>query len=641
MIRKIKNRIWVEALGIFDFLFLLMETFFSGATVRYDEKNVSAMAACLINLLQRRGLCKNFYTAKLTLDKKDKAGYALSYRKENDLGICLSRFCQRCIPSESERSKSEVKLYLSFYLDNRVTFITMVENSDEFNRGDGKDVFYLVKHPLNSVIKQYYHKEKGFHIKEIGSFLEYVKYFLRPVYRFSSFVARKFSPKKLSTNIHEPKPSIWVEYYHNTSFGFPFYLNAIDRNKFDIVCYLDRNDGFPLKEEVKAIEEMRLKWIDLHSGSLVQLANISVGQVWSIFRVLFCGYPGLPLWFRVFRFESEMSYLLYKAVFSCFKVKVLIQHQEMSWVQVSQMRAVEDAGGIMLGYHWSNFIFYKQDGISFPQHVYFVWGKMMYECLHKRGNLSPYVLPAGLWFGYRDEDTSVIRMKDDLRFTIAIFDSSVAYNKHQSGDTLARFYLRILNVLDENLQWGGIIKSKNWNRINDLEFLPYGKEIIAKAASLIEQKRLVFLNSKVSPVTASARADISVCYGLNSAGIISGIHGHRAIHWDLSGMLHYPMYGELVQKVVFQDLEEMAQVLIRVSDGDTEIGDFSKGKKSYSYFDDFNGRSRIGDFIQSFMEDIFVSNDWVKSLDRVAAAYIKKNNIKDSFFERDNLWEDA
>jgi len=313
----------------------------------------------------------------------------------------------------------------------------------------------------------------------------------------------------------------------------------------------------------------------------------------------------------------------------------------MSWVQEPQRRAIEDAGGIMLGYHWSNFIFSKQNGISFPQHVYFVWGKMMYECLYKRGNLSRYVLPAGLWFGRKVEDTSTIPMKDDLRFIIAIFDSSVAYNKHQSGDSLARFYLRIIKVLNENPQWGGIIKSKNWSRVNDLESLPCGKEIITKAASLIEQKRLGFFNNRISPVTAAARADISVCYGLNSAGIISGIYGHRAIHWDLSGWLHYPMYKDLAQKVVFQDLEEMAQALIRVSEGDTEIGDFSKWKKSYSYFDDFNGRSRIDDFIQSFMEDIFVSNDWAKSLDRVATAYIKKNNIKDSFFEKDNLWEDA
>ncbi len=112
-----RNRIiWVESLGVLDFIWLFIETFFSGASVRYDEKNISGIAARLISILQRRGRCKNFYMAKLTLDKKDAAGYALNYRKENDFDICLNKFCQRYIPTETERFKSAVKLYLNFLM---------------------------------------------------------------------------------------------------------------------------------------------------------------------------------------------------------------------------------------------------------------------------------------------------------------------------------------------------------------------------------------------------------------------------------------------------------------------------------------------------------------------------------------------
>lgn len=636
--RKSNRIIWVESLDVFNFIWLFMETFFSGASVRYDEKNISGVVARLINILQRLRLCKNFYMAKLTLDKKDAAGFALTYRKENDFDICLNKFCQRYIPTETEHFKSAVKLYIFLYLNHSITFVTMVVGNDEFKQSGRVNVIYITKHPLNSVIKGHY-KEKGYLIKESGLSFGYMKYFLRPCYRLFAFAMHKFLPKRVRTNIPDPKPSVWIEYYHH-SIGFPFYHNDIDRKKFDIVCYLDRNDGVPLRDEIKAIEGMHLKWVDLRSGSLDRLSDISAGQLWDMSCAFFWGHSGLPPWFRVFQFEFRMHYLLYKAVFNRFKVKVLFQHQDWSWVLEPQMRALEDAGGIMLGYHWSNCIFYKQAGFFVPQHAYFVWGKVMYEYLQKRGNIARYVLPAGIWFGLSSADTGTIRMRSDLKFIMAIFDSGVAYNIHQSEETLDKFYLKILEMLEENPGWGGIIKSRIWSRIDDLEFLPHGKEIVSKATLLIEEKRLVFLNRKVSPVTAAAHANISVCYGLNSAGIISGIYGHRVIHCDSSGWLHYSIYKDPSQKVIFKNLEEMALALGRASAGDTEVGDFSKWKKDYNYFGDFNGKARMGDFIRVFMEDVVVSSDPIKSLDLVAGCYMKKNNIGDAFFKEDGLWED-
>jgi len=631
------NRIvWVESLGVLNFFPLFIETFLFGSSVRYDEKNISFNAAQLLGFLRKHGLCKNFYMAKLTLDKKDAQGYAFTYRKEKDFDNCLNNFCQRYIPIETERFKSMVKTYMSLYLNHAITFVTMVEGTDEFKESGGVNVLCIARQPLISVIKEYY-KEKGFIVKESGLSLSYIKYFLRPLYQFFTSMMQKFLPKKTRTNIRDSKPAVWIEYYHN-SIGFPFYLDAIDRNKFDIVCYLDRNDGVSLGDEINAIEKIDLKWIDLRSSFLGGFSNITVSQLWGMLLTFFFGNRGFPLWFRVFQSEYRMKYLLYRALFSRFKVKMLLQHQDWSWVQEVQIKALEDAGGIMLGYHWSNCIFYKQAVYLTPQHVYFVWGKIMYEYLRKRENIIRHVLPAGIWFGPAQEHKSAICLKDGLKFIIAIFDSSVAYNAHQSEETLARFYLKLLEVLEKNPEWGGIIKSKNWSRIDDLEFLPHGKEIFARASLLIEQKRLIFLNNKVSPVTAAAYANISACYGLNSAGIISGIYGHRVIHWDSSGWLHYLLYKDPSQKVIFQDLEEMVKALIKASEGDTEVGDFSKWKEDYNYFNDFDGRSRISDFIRFFMEDVVVRKDPIKSLDLAADRYKKTNNIGDAFFKDNGLW---
>ena len=82
-----------------------------------------------------------------------------------------------------------------------------------------------------------------------------------------------------------------------------------------------------------------------------------------------------------------------------------------------------------------------------------------------------------------------------------------------------------------------------------------------------------------SPVDAAEAADLSVCFGLNSAGIIAGLLGLRAIHWDCTGWLKYPIYRDKDQKVFFATLPETRQAVMRAAAGDKTIGDFNKWRK--------------------------------------------------------------
>jgi hypothetical protein len=201
-------------------------------------------------------------------------------------------------------------------------------------------------------------------------------------------------------------------------------------------------------------------------------------------------------------------------------------------------------------------------------------------------------------------------------FIIAIFDSSVGYLVHQSAENLSKFYLEILGILEDNSSFSGIIKSKS-SYLTDLRHLPGGEEIVSKMEMLEKQGRLRFLDwTRYSPVDAAEAADLSVCFGLNSAGIIAGLLGLKAVHWDCTGWLKHPIYQDEGQKVVFATLSGIRQAVLQAAAGDQTVGDFHKWRKWINHFDDCAGRERIMHFINLHMSssegDITKLNSTVK-----------------------------
>ena len=457
-----KKNIWVERLGLADLIALSVETLLSRASVRYDENRASRTASRLIAALQKRGLCRNFYPAGLIMNKKDTAGYALTYHMENDFDNCLNRFRDKYLKNEAPVFKSRVRMYIRTYITHTVPFMTMVESEPDFKDAGIKNMIYLQRNPMNSIIIPYY-AERGYVIRRSVLPFECFIQYMKPCHRLYSIMLAKLSRGKAATNISDPRPSIWVECPPPFASDFTFWRNGVNKERFDIVYYLDRNDGYTIKEQADWIEKKGLKWVDLHFKSLVKLSGIGAREIVEMCRAFFSCPKGFPFWFRVFNFDFKMWYLLYKPVFRRFKVKVLIQHQDALWIHYAQLAAIEDAGGIMVGFHWFSMQFYSMTSLSHPPHVYFVWGKNMYDWMRKRGDFGHHILPSGLWLRPPKEDDNAIRLKDGLKFVMAIFDSSVDYSAFQSEWTLAEFYLRVLAILEKNSEWGGIIKSKNWS----------------------------------------------------------------------------------------------------------------------------------------------------------------------------------
>lgn len=635
---KIKTNIWVEKLGVIEILYFFIISMSSDIQVRYDEYNLSNGAKKSLSFLRKLKLAGNFYSANLTLDKPDAQGYSVYYRFCNNFDACLEDFISSKFDGKPKFFRRTLKSYLAFYLFNRATFIALAQEGESKNTPQrSRHILYLVRHPLNTVFISFYEK-KGYTVKQsLFSYIDF-KYLTRPLYHLFVLFAAAFLPGKVRHNISTVKPSIWIEYFRKSSLDMACWKDMLNRNDFDIVYYFDREDDPPLEVMVNDIEEQKFKWVELHFRSLVRLSNLGLGALFDIVNAFFRQPIFSRWWLRVFCFEERMWFLLYRAVFKQFKVKVLIQRQECSWVQAAQVKALDEAGGIMVGLHWSHHAYCKEPLIMSVQHVFFVWGKLMYECWQKREHLCRYFLPAGLWLlNNNSAHNQRIDFASKVNFIIAIFDGSGQYNIYATPEQLSEFFLKVLRLLENNPNWGGIIKSK-YRNLDDFVYLMRGSEIQQRINALVAQKRLTVWPWDMHPFEAARHAHLSVCFAVNSAGIIAGIYGSRAIHWDCAGFLKHPIYRDKGQRIFYPDLNAFEEAIVEASKGNDAVGNFSSWAEKFDHYHDFLGPRRIGRFIQSFMQKSEAPPGDGDALSSAVEEYLAENKVDSDFFMDSGLW---
>lgn len=633
-----KTVIWVESLNLVDIITLSIESVFTGALVRYDEHKATGTALRMLATMRRAGFLSNFQEARLTLNLTDADGYALNYHLEDDIDRCLNAFCDRYIPGESAKNKSAVRLYLVTYLEYRMTFVVMVAARIAAGDASDRNVLLLRRHPVNSVMLDHY-RDKGYSIRQSIALRDILAHYFKPLARVAAIVISRLWPAPAAMNIGAGRPSLWVEYAHTDTFGPIFDRKRIDETKFDIVYYIDRNDKAPLSDQTAVLDKRSLDWIDLRFRALVKQSRIGIRGIISMLGAYIKAPAGTPLWFRTYLIESSMWYLLYKPVFSRFNVRALVQHQEASWIKAPQLRAVEDAGGIMIGYHWSNYPFYKVAFYSAPQTVFFVWGKLISEWMEKRGNQCRYLLPSGLWIDTSNDKAMEPRLKDGLEFVIAVFDTTAVYNIYSDEKSMSAFYLKVVDMIEKNRRWGALMKNK-YKSLDDIGRLPDGGQIVERLRRLIDDGRIVNLDMRMTPFAAARDADISVCASLNSAGLMAASLGYRAVHWDCAGFLNHPFYRDAGQKFLCADLGSLEDAVTRASKGDTSIGDFSAWARRFSHFADREGSSRIGSFIQDYLVFVADTGDVGKSVESAVKKYRIDNSIGDDFYSSEGLWKD-
>ena len=624
-IRRRTSIIWIQQIRFVDLLVFILRSLFNKVIVYYDEKAVSPSVENFLSILAQIGFRDIFQKAFLTFDKSSIGEPSLYYRIRDELNQCLEDICNKYGLEGDERLKKMVKCYLCDSVGSRINFINMVREKIDA-KGMSKDAghkIYIPRHTLNVFLKRFYERQ-GLAIKESGIVSENFGIILRVFAYFAIIIYGKFFYRGIFTNVKEFKPAVWVEYANNDIVDFCFWQNGVDRDKTEIVNFLFRSDS--PKNIIQIMEERGEKWVDAHFLPVLRMSGINLNQIVGAMKRLFKDINDYPLILAYLFFLNQINYLIYRAVFRKFQVRVLIQHHDTSWLQDMWARAMEDAGGILLNFHWSNYPTIMTPSHLFSYHVFFLWGEAICSVVQEGGHNCKYILPSGLSIVDDGDEAGIESFPREVSFVIALFDSSAAYNIHQTKETLSIFYLRILELLEKRPSWGLIVKSKNWD-VDGLESLPAGDLIVQKLKHLMGAGRALVLSPSSSPVTAASQANLSVCYGLNSAGIVAAVHGQKAIHWDCSGWHNHPFYKDREQKFIFRDLDEIEAVIIRASKGDATIGDFSRWRKSYNYFDDFNASHRVGSFIQDFINEMDSHHNVDVALQAAVDKYMKENQV--------------
>jgi len=642
MKNKTRKIVWVESINFQNIPLFFLAGLFSHAEIRYDEHKSSIYICKILKLLRQAGKLSFISPASLLLNVKDENGHAIEYRRAAYLSHCVESICESILPDEPAWFKAMVKSYLSSYLGMHILFITMVEQEMEKIKNVEHEIYLKANFATYLIIS--FFMDKGIKIRQMPSLISYVALFVKPFVVIIRALSYQLLFCKITGSIKERDvlPALWIEYEHTHGVWAQFrrfLSNNINEQKYNTVYYFDRADTPIDNTVVNSLNSMGLGWIDCRKMRLSRLNYLDIKKlVIQLLRAIHLR----PLWLFMIRFHFEVTCLLYKSIYKRFNVKLLIQHQEGSWRQEAQKQAIEANGGIMIGLHWSSYLNYEYPSHVTPQHVFLVWGRAHYELLMKKGNTCDHILPCGVWIDDMEDDNLVIDdFSPEVRFKIAVFDTDAAYNIEQSPRAAAEFYLAILELLERYGEFGVIIKSKKWT-LDELSTLPSGEEIVKRLGNLKKMKRAIILDWKVfSPAIAARYSDMTVCLGINSAGIIAALHGSRVIHWDCTGWMKYPIYKDKNQKVIFLSMDETKEAIIKVFQGDTHIGDFSRWRKSINYFDDSAGRNRVMQFINLLMDEIKQSDSGSQSLERAVNKYMDVNHVTNDFSQAIGWWDNA
>jgi hypothetical protein len=626
------KRLWLESLTVSGILFLILRNGLAGYEVFFNECRTTPQALRFAAIIARI-LPVRFNPATIFQDDKDEKGLSLEYYRADNLCAVVDRFCENQLSGEPAWLREMTKCFISSQLMDRITFVTLA-----LHRIRGVEacehVIYLPGHYLNFLLEDFFRPR--IKVKSIPSISALLWHVVKPFALLIQSGLHQLFQAGVKGNLREDekKPAVWIELQPKSGVWEPlrqFIATASNGRTYNLAYYLDRSDTPPVPETTEELESLGFGWIDTRS---MLHARLSVSDYLNLMAGFLVSVRRRPFWLSLYLFHFEIRRSLYLSIYKRFNVRLLFQHEETSWLQEAQKQAIEAAGGIMAGLHWSNYPNTQFPTHPAPQHVMLVWGRAHREYLQTKGTYS-HILPCGLWLAGSGARLEEINPPRKGNFTIAIFDDSFGYMIGLRAENIAKFHLEILSILEDHPSLSGIVKSKGY-QVPELRQLPAGEEIVNRIKSLEQQGRLRVLDyTKHSPIDAAGAADLSVCFGLNSAGIIAGLLGLRAIHWDCIGWLKYPIYRDKDQKVLFATLSEVRQAVLRAASGDKTIGAFNKWRKSINYFDDCAGRQRILRFIDIYMQE---TGGGITGLDSAVKQYLSEIGGAVEFYEPKQRW---
>lgn len=606
--------VWVQALTAPELLRLLLG---GRRPIRYDPRRCTRAAGFLLRRLRPAGVDP----ADIDFNRKDESGEGLLYRMQADLEACLDEAVARHAGGETERAQAALRYYLREKLEWPFVFVTAAAR-----QAPAGSVFRVAPHPFNELLLAHYAR-RGVPVEQsFGGLAEALRSALSPLAFVGAMLAGRLAGSPASELGR--RDAVWVEYYHDVIFERAFWHKDAAAAGFEHVYYFDRADTPFTAKARERVRRLGMSPLDLGPMRLIRHAAPPAGETLAAAWQALAG-PG-PWWLRSFRLQAAAWRAVFERVYRRFRVRLLFQHQDRSWKQALQADAVEAAGGVMAGYHWSNLPYAMPNWFLTAQHVYFVWGSASREAVEKMGGPVRHVVPSGVWLGPDARRPAALdRLAPSTTFKLALFDSDVSYYGWQSPATLSLFLSRLFALIDQNPGWAGLVKSK-FRELGQYGCLPDGRRLAALAKRLEGEGRLVILEPGTSPINASLEADLSVCYAFTTPGLLAASYGKRAVHWDCVGLRH-PMMKDPSQRVLYSSLDELCGAIAAFARGDRSIGDFGPWLSRLDWRADHRGAERIAWFVRRFMKDV-PEGRAVEHLDAVVKEYLEREDVEPGFF---------
>ena len=416
-----------------------------------------------------------------------------------------------------------------------------------------------------------------------------------------------------------------------------------------VLVYFDRSDRPATEEVVNLIESLGMNWVIARQYATRIPKSIPWKATPFYVKRSFCTLGmALVLLVSVLRVARRPEYCwewthlvnmlrttdFWEAFFQSHNVKVHIHTITSNRSIIAQLMAIERAGGINVGYHWSHLFFEAANQVR-AHDVYFSWGPHYRPYLDKDVAGIDYLVYCGHVSrhvsGYRDDmaKREAVQIRRTLilngaKYVICLFDSSFNEQCHYSKTMAVQLYTAFLNELLVDERVGLVIKPKN---ADNLELLPEITELLEEA---IGTGRCVVLDHERGPSEAAQAADIAVGLGINSAVIEAVLAGVPGLHCDLTRKRDHPFYEWGYERIVFDNLQRLMEVLRQHRCAPAAwpfLGDHSPVMWEIDPFQDGKAAQRMGMYINWFMEAIIKGASREEALKRANANYASSFGI--------------
>lgn len=407
------------------------------------------------------------------------------------------------------------------------------------------------------------------------------------------------------------KGTIFVEYTKGQMLRYPYagpfsWVDACSADKARIVMYCDRGDSPCDRETKSTIQSLGISWLDM-ANPMALMGRGAAGIVRETARYQFRLRPfqGLREWW-LWRatMRALVVYMTQKAIAERYNVKVVHQHQQFSSVIAMGIVAARDSGAMYL---WSSRSFYHypmlRNMFGFAD-LFVSWGPYSTGEYAALGFEADSCVEVGVNTGDGNWKKLAARSRE-LRETVlargakkvlAVFDSSLCMEF--SDETLSSFYRAVVELLERNPDWGALFKCK---RPKTNKFIDPG--VRARIAELEDTGRVITLQrAELVTVTAQA-ADASVCYTINTAGVVTALSGRPAVHLDEAYWTKHPfvLRGD-TKDFIATDVPAFIEMTEAAMNGDETVGRLGAWSDACDPFRDGHGNERIGELIGRYVE---------------------------------------